>query len=100
MLKIRLARHGRKKAPYYRIVLTEHTKPAQSGYQVVLWGYDPMKKTVTYDLEAIKKWVSEWAQLSERVAKVLFKETNDELFSKFFVHRTRTKAKRKEVEST
>jgi ribosomal protein S16 len=36
MLKIRLARHGRKKAPFYRIVLTEHTKPAQSGYQTVL----------------------------------------------------------------
>jgi len=36
MLKIRLARHGRKKAPFYRIVLTEHTKPAQSGYKLVL----------------------------------------------------------------
>lgn len=36
MLKIRLARGGKHKSPFYRIVLTEHTKPAQSGYMKVL----------------------------------------------------------------
>ncbi|NOZ43915.1 MAG: hypothetical protein GXP45_02005 [bacterium] len=30
MLKIRLARHGRKKRPFYRIVLTEHLKPVHA----------------------------------------------------------------------
>ncbi|MDR0650888.1 MAG: 30S ribosomal protein S16 [Candidatus Peribacteria bacterium] len=30
MQAIRLSRHGRSKRPFYRVVLTEHTKPAKS----------------------------------------------------------------------
>jgi ribosomal protein S16 len=41
------------------------------------------------DVEAIKAWVSKGSQMSERVAKLLYKETNDALFQKFYEMRER-----------
>lgn len=93
MLKIRLARHGRKKAPFYRIVLTEHTKPCQNGYKTVLWRFNPLSHTMEAKVDEIKQWISKWAQPSERVAKLLYANTKDELFKKYFVEATRTKWK-------
>jgi len=92
MLKIRLARGGRKGLPFYRIVLTEHTKPAQSGYKLVLWRFNPIAHTMEADVEAIKSWISKWAQLSERVAKLLYADTKDKLFTKYFIERQSKKA--------
>lgn len=92
MLKIRLARHGRKNLPFYRIVLTEHTRPAQSGYKLVLWRYNPIAHEMDVNLDEVKLWLSKWAQLSERVAKLLFAKTKDDMFKKYFVERTSTKA--------
>ena len=83
MLKIRLARGGRKKAPFYRIVLTEHTKPAQSGYKEVLGWFDPMKHETKAELETIKSWIGKGAQPSNRVAKLLFNLSKDEFFKKY-----------------
>ena len=95
MLTIRLSRQGRTKQPFYRVVLTEHTKPAKSGYQQVLWRYNPLNDEAKYDIEAIKSWIEKWAKPSERLARLLFAETKDELFQKYFVHRTRTAKKKK-----
>ena len=92
MLKIRLARHGRKNLPFYRIVLTEHTRPAQSGYKLVLWWFNPTAHEMDVNLDEVKLWLSKWAQLSERVAKLLFAKTKDDMFKKYFVERTSTKA--------
>ena len=77
MLVIRLSRQGRSKRPFYRVVLTEHTKPAQCGHLEVLGSYDPLKHIFEADVESIKSWIAKWAQPSERVAKLLFKSTND-----------------------
>ena len=98
MLRIRLARHGRRKRPVFRIVLTEHTKPVKSWYKEVLWVYDPILHKLEVNVEKIKEWISKWAQPSERVAKLLFKQTNDELFKKYFkiVERNRKPKKEKE----
>ena len=84
MLVIRLSRQGRSKRPFYRVVLTEHTKPAQCGHLEVLGSYDPLKHIFEADVESIKSWISKWAQPSERVAKLLFKSTNDSMFKKFY----------------
>ena len=92
MLKIRLARHGRKNLPFYRIVLTEHTRPAQSGYKLVLGWFNPIAHEMDANLDEIKLWLSKWAQLSERVAKLLYANTKDDMFKKYFVERTSTKA--------
>lgn len=84
MLVIRLSRQGRSKRPFYRVVLTEHTKSAQSGHLHVLGSYDPIKHLFDADVESIKSWIAKWAKPSERVAKLLFKSTNDDMFKKFY----------------
>jgi len=89
MLKIRLARHWRKKRPFYRIVLTEHTKPTQSGYQEVFGWFDPIAHKMEVDAASVKSWIEKWAKPSERVAKLLYKETKDTLFAKYFEERER-----------
>jgi len=92
MLKIRLARHGRKNLPFYRIVLTEHTRPAQSGYKLVLGWFNPIAHEMDVNLDEVKLWLSKGAQLSERVAKLLYAKTKDDMFKKYFTERTSTKA--------
>ena len=96
MLSIRLSRHGRTKLPFYRVVLTEHTKPAKSGYKAVLGWFDPMKHVLEVDVALVKEWVAKGAQISERVAKLLYAQTKDALFQKFYVERTRTAKTKKE----
>ena len=57
MLKIRLARHGRKKLPFFRVVLTEHTKSPQGGYKLILGWFDPIKHITEINVDAIKEWI-------------------------------------------
>ncbi len=96
MLVIRLSRHGRKNLAVYRVVLSEHTKPVKYGYKEVLWSYDPVKHDFKVDEDAILTWISKWAQPSERVAKLLFKATNNEIFKKFIAYRERKGVTKKE----
>lgn len=96
MLVIRLARAGKHKSPFYRIVLTENTKPVQAGYQKVLWWFNPLHHEHKVDEDEIKEWINKWAQLSERVAKLLFNETKNEIYKKFINFSTRVRTKRDE----
>jgi len=96
MLAIRLSRHGRTKLPFYRVVLTEHTKPVKCGYKEVLGRYDPMKHVLEVNVPLVKERVAKWAKLSERIAKLLFQQNKDEFFKKCFVERTRTAKTKKE----
>ncbi|NCQ81834.1 hypothetical protein GW750_03370 [bacterium] len=73
------------------MVLTEHTKPPQSGYKTVLGWFDPIKHTMEAEVETIKERISKGAKPSNRVAKILHKQTQDSLFEKFFVQRTLTR---------
>jgi ribosomal protein S16 len=43
-----------------------------------------LKHIFEADVENIKSWIAKWAKPSERVAKLLFKSTNDEMFKKFY----------------
>ncbi|MFA7718185.1 MAG: 30S ribosomal protein S16 [Candidatus Absconditabacterales bacterium] len=96
MLTIRLSRHGRKKVPFYRVVLTEHTKPVKAGYKDVLGWYDPMKHVLEVDVNIIKEWIKKGAMPSERIAKLLYQQTKDDVFQKFFVQRERHGKPKKE----
>lgn len=72
MLKIRLARAGRKNLPFFRVVLTEHTRAPKNWYKKVLWSYDPIKKIFELkDIEEIKKYLSNGVQMSDRVKKLM-----------------------------
>jgi len=57
MLKIRLARHGRTHNAFFRVVLTEHTKPAKSAYKWVWGWYDSINHKQDLDLEIIRSWI-------------------------------------------
>ena len=71
MLKIRFARAGRKKRPFYKIVVTEHTKPSQSGFIEKLGWYNPLTKEFDLNTDNVKERISHGAQLSPSLAKVL-----------------------------
>ena len=96
MLVIRLSRHGRKNLAAYRVVLTEHTKPVKYWYKEVLGSYDPYTHEFSADVDAIVWWIKKWAKPSERLAKLLYKQTKDELFNKFIEHRERTAKPKKD----
>jgi small subunit ribosomal protein S16 len=99
MLSIRLSRQGRKGRPFYRVVLTEHTKPAKSWFQKVLWWFNPLEHTCEIDNEAVKALIAKGAQPSERVAKLLFDKTKDELYKKYFTLKTKNRPKKKQEET-
>lgn len=74
MLKIRLSRAGRKHVPFYRIVLTEHSKAAKHGYIKVLGFYNPITKEFNFDKETAEGYVKNGAQYSDTLAKLLKKQ--------------------------
>ena len=96
MLKIRLAKHGRTHRPFFRVVLTEHTKPVKSGYQKILWWYDPINHKQELAIEEIKEYMANGAQLSERVARLAYKVSNDDFFKAYFTIKDIKRAKKKE----
>jgi small subunit ribosomal protein S16 len=70
---IRLARIGKPKQPYYRVVVIEKER-ARNGRPVEVVGtYNPRTNPASFDLkrERIDHWLSKGAQCSERVRKLL-----------------------------
>ncbi|WP_456470840.1 30S ribosomal protein S16 [Caminibacter sp.] len=72
MVKIRLARFGRKKKPFYRIVATDSRKRRDSGWIEVIGYYNPLTnpKTIEIDMDRLNYWLGNGAQMSERVSKL------------------------------
>lgn len=75
-VKMRLARGGAKKKPYYYIVITPATTPRDGRYIEQIGTFDPMLKKddanrVKLDLERAKYWLSVGAQPTDRVARFL-----------------------------
>jgi small subunit ribosomal protein S16 len=72
-VKIRLSRHGSKKRPFYRIVVTDSIYPRDGRFLDTLGTYDPRNKVNGINLkkEAIEDWVKKGAQLSDTVKKLL-----------------------------
>lgn len=74
MVKIRLARHGAKKKPFYRIVAADKECPRDGRYLENLGTYDPLQSpaSVTLKEDRIKYWLGQGAIASDTV-KSLFK---------------------------
>lgn len=73
MVKIRLKRLGAKKAPFYRVVVSE-SRNARNGKSIANLGYyNPMTEPaeIKIDVEAAKEWIGKGAQPSETVKKLL-----------------------------
>lgn len=75
MVKIRLARHGAKKKPFYRIVVADKECPRDGRYLENVGTYDPLQNPakVTLKEERIKYWIGQGAIPSDTV-KSLFKK--------------------------
>jgi small subunit ribosomal protein S16 len=71
-VKIRLARYGAKKKPFYRVVATDSVSPRDGRFLEVLGTYDPRNKAtgLNLKLEAIASWVSKGAQMTDTVRKI------------------------------
>ena len=73
MLAIRLARIGKKKRPFYRVVVTEKTRPRNGRFVEIVGTYDPLKKPAAVQLNAerVQYWLSKGAQPSDTVRSLL-----------------------------
>ena len=73
MLTIRLSRIGKKKKPYYRVVVIERTRPRDGRVKEAVGTYDPLKKPaeIKLDAERIKYWMGLGAQPSDTVRSFL-----------------------------
>ena len=72
VVRIRLARFGRKKRPFYRIVVTDSRKRRDSGWIESIGYYNPLTnpKTVEIDMDRLNYWLGVGAKMSERVSKL------------------------------
>jgi small subunit ribosomal protein S16 len=76
-LKIRLARGGAKKRPFYRIVVADSRSPRDGRFLERVGSYNPMlakdhAERVVIVEDRIKHWLSVGAQPSDRVARFLY----------------------------
>jgi small subunit ribosomal protein S16 len=71
-VKIRLARHGSKKKPFYRVVAADSLFPRDGRFLEKLGTYDPRDKVsgLKLDLDGIKTWIERGAELSDTVRKL------------------------------
>jgi small subunit ribosomal protein S16 len=78
MLKIRLARGGAKKRPYYSIVVADSHSPRDGRFIEKVGSYNPLLKKddpnrVVLKVERIQEWMAKGAQPTDRVARELGK---------------------------
>ncbi|MDK3020274.1 30S ribosomal protein S16 [Pseudodonghicola flavimaris] len=75
-MKIRLARGGSKKRPFYRIVAADSRMARDGRFIEKLGTYNPLlpkdsEERVKMDLDAVKAWLEKGAQPTDRVARML-----------------------------
>jgi len=75
-MKIRLARGGSKKRPFYRIVAADSRMPRDGRFIEKLGTYNPLlpkdsEDRVKMDIERIQYWISQGAQPSDRISRFL-----------------------------
>ena len=75
-MKIRLARGGSKKRPFYRIVAADSRMPRDGRYIEKLGTYNPLlakdsEERVKMDIERVQYWLGQGAQPTDRIARML-----------------------------
>ena len=75
-VKIRLARYGAKKRPFYRIVVATSDSPRDGRFLELVGTYDPLKDpaAVTVKHDRIKEWIDKGAMPTATVKNLLKKE--------------------------
>ena len=74
-VKIRLARHGAKKRPFYRIVVADGESPRDGRFLEIVGTYDPAPDPVQVTLKEkrVKYWIGQGATPSDTVKSLLKK---------------------------
>jgi small subunit ribosomal protein S16 len=74
-VRIRLARHGAKKKPFYRIVVADSECPRDGKYLEAVGTYDPLQDPVALSLkeDRIKHWIGQGATPSDTVKSLIKK---------------------------
>ncbi len=74
-VRIRLTRMGRKKKPFYRIVVANSEAKRDGSFLEVVGTYDPMQEpaAITIHKEKLQAWLARGAQPSETVRNLLKK---------------------------
>ena len=72
MLKIKLSRLGKRKQPFYRIIVAEAKSKRDGAYIDVLGTYNPMvsPKEIKIDVAKYDDWVKKGAQPTETIAGI------------------------------
>ena len=75
-IKIRLARGGSKKRPFYRVVAADSRMPRDGRFIEKLGTYNPLlpkdsPERVKLNVEKIQAWIAKGAQLSDRISRLL-----------------------------
>ena len=75
-VKIRLARHGAKKRPYYRIVVADSEAPRDGRFLEKVGTYNPLKDPaeVTLSNDRVRYWLEQGAIPTDTVKSLLKKE--------------------------
>ncbi len=75
-VKIRLARHGAKKKPFYRIVVTDSESPRDGRFIEIVGTYDPLldPAVVSLENERLQHWMDQGALPTATVNNLLKKE--------------------------
>lgn len=95
MVKIRLARIGRKFNPTYRIVVSDSRRTPRGASIIQLGSYDPIHDTISMDRELALEWLKKGAIPSDSV-KTLLKREN--VYQKFIDEKVAaSKGKKKKV---
>jgi small subunit ribosomal protein S16 len=70
---IRLSRHGTKKRPFYRIVVSDRRYPRDGRYIEQLGTYDPSAATggVKLDKAKVETWLKQGAKPSQTVSELI-----------------------------
>lgn len=74
-VKLRLARHGAKKRPFYRIVAASSESPRDGRFLEVVGTYNPLTEpmSLTVEVDRVREWLSKGALPTDKV-KSLFKK--------------------------
>ncbi len=75
-VKIRLARYGKKKKPFYRIVVAQDTSPRDGRFIEAIGTYDPCTEpaSIRVDKERALNWLSKGAQPTQSAGQLLRKQ--------------------------
>ena len=73
MVKIRLQRQGKKKAPFYHIVVADSKAPRDGKIIEQIGTYDPMTKpsTIVLNKEKLEQWIKNGAQPTDTVKSLI-----------------------------